>query len=144
VDGTVYASGSLGIGVMNPIHKLQVAGTVYASGSLLQSDIRWKKNIVNLESPLAKVLKLNGVKYDWRVEEFPNMGFDNKKQIGFIAQDVEKIIPELITTGEDGYKSISYEKVNAYLVEAIKEQQKEIDSLKSLICLDHPTSSLCE
>jgi len=61
------------------------------------------------------------------------MGFDKETQLGFIAQEFEKVIPELVRTDENGYKSIDYVKLTPVLVEAIREQQKQIDELKQLV-----------
>ena len=58
------------------------------------------------------------------------MGFDKETQFGFIAQEFEQVIPELVKTDKDGYKSIDYVKVTPVLVEAIKEQQQQIESVK--------------
>ena len=55
----------------------------------------------------------------------------NSRQIGIIAQEVETVFPELVGTGADGYKTFAYDRLGPILIEAIKEQQKEIDSLKS-------------
>jgi hypothetical protein len=61
------------------------------------------------------------------------MGFDEGLQFGFIAQEFEKVIPELVKSDKDGYKSIDYVKLTPVLVEAIKEQQKQIEELKALV-----------
>jgi hypothetical protein len=94
------------------------------------SDERWKKNIEPLTSSLDKVIHLRGVSYDWKADEYPDRGFTKDRQIGLIAQEVEKVIPELVQTDSKGYKAISYEKLVPVLLEAIKEQQKEISELK--------------
>jgi hypothetical protein len=70
------------------------------------------------------------VSFNWRKEEFPEMNFGDGRQIGFIAQEVEEVLPEVVHTDSEGYKSVEYSKVVSVLVEAIKEQQKEIDELK--------------
>ena len=75
---------------------------------------------------LNSVLKLQGVNYYWRKDEFPDKGFSSDKQIGFIAQDIEKTFPEVVMTDKDGYKSVDYSRLTPILVEAIKEQQKSI------------------
>jgi hypothetical protein len=61
------------------------------------------------------------------------MGFDKGSQFGFIAQEFEKVIPELVRTDKDGYKSIDYVKLTPILVVAIQEQQKQIEELKALV-----------
>lgn len=89
------------------------------------SDIRLKENIETLETCLEKVLQLRGVSFTWKTD--PEMG----TRIGFIAQEFEKVIPELVFTNEvDGYKGINYAEVNAVLVEAIKELKTENDELR--------------
>lgn len=107
---------------------------VYANNGTIQtSDRRYKKNIKPLEGALEKVLTLNGVTYEWRVSEFPEQNFDSKTHVGIIAQEVEKVFPELVETGENGYKSVSYEKLTPVLIEAVKEQQKTIESQQQQI-----------
>ncbi|MFZ3055015.1 MAG: hypothetical protein WA091_03505, partial [Minisyncoccales bacterium] len=79
------------------------------------------------------------------------MKFTTGTQLGFIAQDMEKIIPEVVTTDNNGYKGISYEKIVPVLTSAMQEQQKEIEALsnenkelKVLVCLDHPSADICK
>lgn len=130
--------GNVGIGTTSPgSYNLYVNGSTYSTGGWGGSDIRWKKNIQPIENALSLVGGLQGVKYEWRTEEFNDKNFDAGRQVGLIAQDVEKVIPEIVKTDSDGYKALSYEKLTAVLVEAIKEQQKafskEIESLKAEI-----------
>ncbi len=106
---------------------LTVAGTNYPS------DARYKKQITRLQNPLEKIMAINGVEYFMRTDEFPTKHFDTNLQVGLIAQEVEKILPQVVQTGEDGYKAIDYAKIVPLLVEGIKEQQKQIDELKKLI-----------
>jgi len=131
----IDASGNVAIGTTVPLaYKLTVAGSAIASGGTwVNSDARYKKNIAPINNALESVLKLKGVTYDYKTEEFPKWNFDSAKQIGVIAQEVEKILPELVKTDNDGYKAVSYEKFTPVLIEAIKEQQKEIEVLKSEI-----------
>lgn len=89
------------------------------------SDVRLKENIENLDNSLEKVMQLRGVSFTWKTN--PEYG----TRIGFIAQEFEKVIPELVFTNEvDGYKGINYAEVTAVLVEAIKELKAENDLLK--------------
>ena len=89
-------------------------------------------------------MKLRGVSYYWKNREevaaakgvsADSLGFDYEegKQIGVIAQEVEEIYPELVTTDADGFKSVDYTKLAPVLIEAIKEQQKQIDELKRMV-----------
>lgn len=123
-------------------YKLYVGGTAKINGSLevtgtitgcsnICSDIRLKKNIKDITNVLDKIEKINGVTFDWRREEFPERFFTDKKQLGLIAQEVEKVFPELITYDKEGYRMLDYGKFSAVLLEAIKEQQKEIESQKT-------------
>lgn len=129
----VMGSGNVGIGTNAPTQKLHVIGNILASGTITPSDIRYKKNITLISSPLQKLQHIRGVNYQYKPGEFPGMGFTDATQIGFIAQEVEKVMPELVTTDDKGYKYVDYPKIAPVLVEAIKEQQKEIDELKKEI-----------
>ena len=92
-------------------------GTVTAS-----SDVRFKKNIKTIQDALDKVLNMRGVTFE-RLET-PGT------EIGVIAQEVEKVVPEVVTTDSKGHKSVAYSNMVAVLIEAIKEQQIQIDTLR--------------
>jgi hypothetical protein len=70
---------------------------------------------------------LQPVEYEWNKEEYPENNFPDGNQIGLIAQEVEKLFPELVATNKDGYKSIDYSKISVLLIQAIKKQQNEIE-----------------
>lgn len=105
---------------------------IFSSGSLTYSlsDGELKQDIQPIYSPLEKVLALNGVTYKWKKEEFANLGLPSDQQLGFVAQNVEEVLPELVHTNSSGYKSVSYSNITAVLVEAVKEQQDEIEILE--------------
>jgi hypothetical protein len=89
------------------------------------SDARLKTDVLTLQNGLETVMQLRGVSFTWINN--PEYG----KRIGFIAQEMEKVLPELVFTNEvDGYKGINYAEVSAVLVEAVKEQQSIIKELK--------------
>lgn len=113
--------------------KLEVAGDILARRVHSSSDERFKKNIKKIDSALDKVLQINGVTYDWRTEEFKQKNFSESRQVGFIAQNVEQVLPEVVQTYGDGYKAVDYAKVTALLNEAIKEQQELIQQQSKLI-----------
>ena len=124
----------VGIHTVNPSYTLHVNGSFWAnSGPWTPSDVKWKMNVKPLENSLDQVMKLQAVSYDWRIEEYKNMHFETGKQVGLIAQEVEKILPELVREDKEGNKAISYEKFTAVLLEAIKEQQKQISHLQEKI-----------
>jgi hypothetical protein len=109
--------------------QLDGSGNFNATGDVTAySDIRVKENILNIVDPLNTVLKLRGVSYN-RIDTD-----DKTTKIGFIAQEIEKIVPEVVSYDEleDRY-SVSYGNVTALLVEAIKEQQTQIEELKTII-----------
>lgn len=128
-DGDLIVEGNVGIGTTGPNYKLDVAGVVNASGGYAQvSDIKFKKDITSIDSPLSKVLNINGVAYSWKTDEFKEMGFTEGRHYGVIAQEIEKIIPEAIKEASNGEKSVVYTEMIPLLIEAIKEQQKTIES----------------
>ena len=108
---------------------LTVVGNTLIQGTLTEtSDISLKENILPLENSLAKVMKLNGVSFNKKAT--PTV-----KEIGFIAQEVEAVIPDLVTETNEGIKTVSYSRVAAVLVETIKEQQAQIDALTDMVNL---------
>jgi hypothetical protein len=112
-----------------PTYKLYVAGNVFASGYVTApSDSRYKKNVSELTDVLASVEKMRGVYYYWDTDKYPDMKFEDTRQLGFIAQEVEPLFPELVKTDNKGFKSMDYSKMTVVLFEAIKEQQKQIDT----------------
>ncbi|MBN2197805.1 tail fiber domain-containing protein, partial [Candidatus Wolfebacteria bacterium] len=140
VDGVermrINEKGNIGIKTTNPGYTLTVNGAAWvASGAWSGSDIRWKKDIVSLSlsDSLNKIKLLNPISFIWKNEEYSDMHFNNGIQFGFIAQEMEKIIPEIVTINNDGYKGISYERLVPILTAAIQEQQKQIDELKTEI-----------
>lgn len=88
------------------------------------------EEIKNISHSLNDILKLQGISFTWRQEEFPGMNFPAGRTVGFIGQEVEKVLPEVVSTNPEGYKSVDYAKMTAYLVEAIKELKAENDQLK--------------
>ncbi|WP_409479945.1 tail fiber domain-containing protein [Pseudobdellovibrio sp. HCB154] len=111
-------SGYVGIGTSAPSVELEVSGTVKAAAYLYTSDRRLKKDIVTLPDALTKALQLRGVNFVWRNNE--------EKTVGFIAQEVEAVYPELVKTDkQSGFKAVQYGNIVAILVEALKQENKE-------------------
>lgn len=118
--GALIVTGGVGIsGALN------VGGDVVAYAS---SDERLKNNIEIISNPIEKVKQLKGVTWEW------NENADELQQslpnVGVIAQDVEKVLPQLVHDRENGFKGVDYAKLTGLLIEAIKEQQKQIEELK--------------
>jgi N-acetylneuraminic acid mutarotase len=108
--------------------RLNVLGNVQSNGINLTSDRRFKTNFQPLQSSLSKVLQTNGLYYHWRVDEFKERNFNKDRQMGFVAQEIEKIFPELVQTDAQGYKSVDYARLTPVLVEAIKELSAKLVS----------------
>jgi hypothetical protein len=116
-------------------------GTIYAAGEItayFSSDKRLKENIRVIDSAMGKVEKLRGVYFDWTEENIKSRGgedgyFVRKHDIGVIAQEVEAVLPEIVATRDDGTKVVKYEKLVALLIEAVKEQQKQINQISQAL-----------
>ena len=128
-----YTGGNVGIGTNSPVYPLDVTGNARVTESIFagsfiysSSDLRLKTDVKGISSPLEKVLRLEGVTFRWKDSGEPG--------IGLIAQDVEEVFPEIVSTDQNsGMKSIGYGNLVAPLIEAIKEQQSQIEQLRQEI-----------
>ncbi|MEZ4852283.1 MAG: tail fiber domain-containing protein, partial [Bacteroidia bacterium] len=119
-------NGDTGIGTNSPGVKFQVGengdGTIARANAWNTfSDLRWKKDIEEINNPLEKIEALNGYYYKWKE------GDDQNIQVGLIAQEVEAVLPEIVSNDENGYKSVDYSKLSALFIEGIQEQQRVIE-----------------
>lgn len=132
VRGSAFINDQLSVrGGLNVGGSGNFAGTVAANGVALTSDARFKTNVRDLLDPLGSVMKLHGVSFDWKRNDFAERNFSYQPQIGLIAQEVERVYPQLVVKDARGYRAVEYQNLVPVLIEAIKEQQKQIDSLKS-------------
>src|SRR6056300_1456952 len=109
---------------------LDITGNARATGDVIafySSDKRLKDNIIQISNPIEKIKSIGGYEFDWNDNQSTYEGHD----IGVIAQEIEEVLPELVTTRDTGYKAVKYEKIIALLIEGIKEQQKQIDEIKN-------------
>jgi len=121
---TIDRSQNVGIGDSSPSYRLDVTGTIRATGDVIAfSDERVKENIKTISNSLEKVSKLRGV-------EFNKIGEDIKS-IGVIAQEIEKVIPEVVREDDKGMKSVAYGNITGILIEAIKELEARIKILEN-------------
>ena len=107
----------------------RVTGEISATADVVayySSDERLKDNVKVIKNASDKVAQLRGVEFDWNDKQTTYEGHD----VGVIAQDVEKVLPELVQTRDDGYKAVKYEKIVGLLIEAIKDLQDEVKALK--------------
>jgi hypothetical protein len=103
-----------------------VNGTLTVTDFVETSSIRFKENVVPLQNAFETISQLQGVSYDWKVS--------GKKDIGFIAEEVEKVLPEIVDkTSEGEVEGMNYGRLTALLVEVVKSQQAQIDELKQQI-----------
>jgi hypothetical protein len=117
----IRAAGGVGIGTNRPTERLHVNGNVRANRFLTSSSQRWKTNIQTIEGALEKVEGLRGVSYDWKA--------DGKHDIGLIAEEVGKVIPEVVAYEENGKvaMAVDYARLAPVLIEAIKEQHQLLE-----------------
>lgn len=142
---TIQSNGDVGIGTITPSSKLEVCGDTRVVGQInansgnlnagltCSSDKRLKRNVKPISEALNKIENIEGKTYYWKTEKYKDRGFSDQLQYGFIAQELEEIMPELVLKGKDGFKSINYIEMIPILTEAIKEQQQVIENQKEEI-----------
>ena len=118
--GTVTNLGNVSIAmdVSSITGNLGVSGTVTAADFNTTSDISLKQNINVIDSALSKISQLNGYTFNWKNND--------KEAVGIMAQEVEKVLPQIVATGEDGYKKVSYDSLIPLLIEAVKELSAKV------------------
>ena len=126
--GSINISGSLGVGTAAS----GVVGAILATNDVVafaSSDERLKENVEVIGSAVEKVEAIGGYTFDWIPME--GIHVHSGHDIGVIAQEIEAVLPELVTTRDNGYKAVKYEKLVAFLIQAIKELKTEVDNLKN-------------
>ena len=111
---------------------LTVTGAITATGEVTAyySDVNLKKDIVEIQDPISKVMSLRGVTFRPN-ETALALGITDKEEVGVIAQEVQEVLPEVVLENSEGKKSVAYGNVIGLLIEAIKEQQQTIEELKA-------------
>jgi hypothetical protein len=127
---TAQPNGNIGLG-MSPSYRLDVNGQLRASNVSVTSDQRLKANIRPLSGTLTQVRALRGVRYTFRREEFRDQNLPTGEQVGVLAQEVEKVYPELVSTDTQGFKSVNYAQLTPVLIEAVKELATENEQLRA-------------
>ena len=137
-------TGFVGMGI-DPLDRLHAAGDIRvgtgttgcvkdADATVLtgvcSSDLRFKKNITPFGRALEKVAALQPVNFYWRADEYADKHFGTSETFGLIAQDVERVLPELVTADEQGFKAVRYNALPFHMLQAIKDLKAENDELK--------------
>lgn len=132
IEGTFKANGrshfgaNVGIGKASPAYPLDVVGDIFSTGQIIsESDIRIKENIEPITDALDLINRLNGVTY--------NKKFNTRRELGMIAQEVQKIIPAIVHSTEDNMLGISYPSVIAVLIEAVKDLTQKLVNIEKQI-----------
>ena len=132
-DDVQFDSLGVGIGPSGTTGEIRATDNITAYFS---SDVALKENISTIDNALEKIKQLNGVMFDWSKEYMDKRGgedgyFVKKRDTGIVAQDVEKVLPEIVRTKQDGFKGVQYDKLAGLIIEAIKELSDKIDTLRS-------------
>jgi hypothetical protein len=170
-DMTIQAStGNVGVGQnnSNPSDRVDVDGNLRVGviggtvgcvrdrdatviAGTCSSDLRFKRNVVPFGNVLNRFRHLQPVTFYWRAGEFSEQRFGTNLSFGLIAQDVERLFPDLVTTDENGFRAVNYSKLPLLTIQAMKEQQamierqqKQIDELKQLVCLANKRARICK
>ena len=142
VGGSMYLQGYLQVGYVNTTgYSTGTNGEIRATNEITayySSDLNLKENIQLIEQPLTLINQIRGVYFDWKDSFINYRGgedgyFVRKHDVGVIAQEIEKVLPEIVATRPDGFKAVKYEKIVPLLIESIKELYKEIENLKKQI-----------
>lgn len=134
---SIIGNGNVGIGTATPTATLTVNGSVSGTSAYQNlSDKRYKKDVLPIQDALHKVMLLNGVTFNWD-KTATDMNLDDKNHIGVLAQDIEQVLPQVVTTANDANKtkSVAYGDIVPVLIEAIKEQQAIIAALQKEVKL---------
>jgi hypothetical protein len=146
---TIDSSGFVGVGTAPGSDRMRVYGDIRlgttlttgciksADGSTVagtcSSDRRLKKNIKPIANVAEKLSQLTPKSYQWRADEFPQRQYGEQVEVGVIAQEVEKLFPELVEIDEDGFYRVRFQQLPFYLLKGFSEQYREVSSLKKKV-----------
>jgi hypothetical protein len=129
-NGGVIVTTALEVGTItthaNVTGRIDAANDVVAYST---SDKELKENFVRISNALKKVESISGYEFDWKLEHKHEHGFEGH-DVGVMAQEIESVLPEVVSTKFNGYKGVKYEKIVPLLIEAIKELSAQIEELR--------------
>jgi len=129
--GSVSISGSLAVGATGS----GIFGRIDASNDIVAfstSDIRFKENIVSIDKPLEKIAQIGGYTFDWKpIPELTSLHGFTGPDVGVIAQEIQKVLPEVVIERDNGFLAVKYEKIIALLIESIKELSAKVNKLEN-------------
>lgn len=123
-------TGFVGIGTNAPSQMLHVAGNVLANNVAVPSDARLKEEIEPMTGATAMVKGLHGVRFKWSSLARTKLGADGRVQVGLLAQDVQRVVPEAVMQLPDGTLTVSYEKLTPVLIEALHAQDERLEAME--------------
>ncbi|HXB40830.1 MAG TPA: tail fiber domain-containing protein [Bacteroidia bacterium] len=129
--GVAIGINTIQLPVGTPGSLLEVGGNIWANGTTYPSDSRFKKNVQVIGNALAKVRKVNGVYFNFDTLNYPDNNFSSRQQVGFIAQNVDSVIPQVISTDANGFYSLEYNKMVSVLWQAVKQLDSTNQSLQN-------------
>ena len=137
VTGNVVPSGNISGSSTSHLTMGQISssGDVVADGDVVaynSSDVRLKDNIEVIKGSLDKIDGIRGVEFDWN-DKSPGWAQERGHDIGVIAQEVQKIIPEIVVERKNGYLGVDYKRIIPLLIESIKELKQEVEDLKKKV-----------
>ena len=131
ITGSIFVSGSIGADE----GAISASGDIIADGDVVafnSSDERLKDNIEVIQGSLDKIGEIRGVEFDWN-EKSPGWARERGHDVGVVAQEVQKVLPEIVTERKNGYLGVDYKRIVPLLIESIKELKEEVEELKKKV-----------
>ena len=131
ITGSLYVSGSYG----SDLGAISASGDIVADGDIIAynaSDKNLKDNIQVIKGSLDKIGDIRGVEFDWN-DKSPGWAQERGHDVGVIAQEVQKVLPEIVTKRKNGYLGVDYKRIVPLLIESIKELKEEVEELKKKV-----------
>jgi hypothetical protein len=137
VTGNVVPSGNISGSSTSHLTMGQISssGDVVADGDVVaynSSDVRLKDNIEVIKGSLDKIDGIRGVEFDWN-EKSPGWAKERGHDVGVIAQEVQKVVPEIVVERKNGYLGVDYKRIVPLLIESVKELRQEVNDLKKKV-----------